>query len=79
MQKVFGLGFARILHVRTLERGFKTVKPQCFFFSALRRVLHLRMVTQCTMLDEFGLFVVLSDKVWNTALYLEVHDSNRVI
>ena len=31
--------------------------------SAMRRVLHLRMVTQCAMLEEFGIFLVLADKV----------------
>ena len=30
---------------------------------AMRRVLHLRMVTQCAMLEEFGIFLVLADKV----------------
>lgn len=30
---------------------------------ALRRVLHLRQVTQCAMLEEFGIFLVLADKV----------------
>lgn len=29
----------------------------------MRRVLHLRMVTQCAMLEEFGIFLVLADKV----------------
>jgi hypothetical protein len=29
---------------------------------ALRRVLHLKMVTQCAMLEEFGIFLVLADK-----------------
>ncbi|KAF5362320.1 hypothetical protein D9756_002193 [Leucocoprinus leucothites] len=29
---------------------------------SLRRVLHLRQVTQCAMLDEFGIFLVLADK-----------------
>ncbi|KAF9466185.1 CNH domain-containing protein [Collybia nuda] len=29
---------------------------------SMRRVLHLKMVTQCTMLDDFGLFLVLADK-----------------
>lgn len=28
----------------------------------MRRVLHLRNVTQCAMLEDFGLFLVLSDK-----------------
>ena len=27
------------------------------------RVLDLRMVTQCAMLEDFGLFIVLADKV----------------
>ena len=31
--------------------------------SAMRRVLHLKMVTQCAMLEEFGIFLVLADKV----------------
>ncbi|KAG9050431.1 hypothetical protein FS837_005504 [Tulasnella sp. UAMH 9824] len=29
---------------------------------ALRRVLHLKMVTQCAMLEDFGIFLVLADK-----------------
>lgn len=33
------------------------------FWSAIRRVLHLKMVTQCAMLEEFGIFLVLADKV----------------
>ncbi len=32
------------------------------FYSAMRRVLHLKLVTQCAMLEEFGLFLVLADK-----------------
>src|ERR1700722_3657763 len=30
---------------------------------AMRRVLHLKMVTQCAMLEQFGIFLVLADKV----------------
>lgn len=30
----------------------------------MRRVLHLKMVTQCAMLEDFGIFLVLADKVW---------------
>ncbi|KAF8075178.1 CNH domain-containing protein [Lyophyllum atratum] len=30
--------------------------------SSMRRVLHLKSVTQCTMLDDFGLFLVLANK-----------------
>ncbi|KAH9479303.1 Rho1 guanine nucleotide exchange factor 1 [Psilocybe cubensis] len=30
---------------------------------SLRRVLHLKMVTQCAILEDFGLFLVLADKV----------------
>lgn len=29
----------------------------------MRRVLHLKMVKQCAMLEEFGIFLVLADKV----------------
>lgn len=31
---------------------------------AMRRVLHLKMVTQCAMLEDFGMFLVLADKVF---------------
>lgn len=31
--------------------------------TAMRRVLHLKMVTQCAMLEDFGIFLVLADKV----------------
>lgn len=31
--------------------------------SSFRKVLHLRYVTQCAVLEEFGIFVVLADKV----------------
>jgi hypothetical protein len=30
---------------------------------AMRRVLHLKQVTQCAMLEDFGIFLVLADKV----------------
>lgn len=35
----------------------------------MRRVLHLKMVTQCAMLEDFGIFLVLADKVssWTLA------------
>jgi RHO1 GDP-GTP exchange protein 1/2 len=29
----------------------------------MRRVLDLKMVTQCAMLEQFGMFLVLADKV----------------
>ena len=32
--------------------------------TAMRRVLHLKMVTQCAMLEDFGIFLVLADKVY---------------
>jgi len=31
--------------------------------SAMRRILHLRMVSQCAVLEDFGIFLVLADKV----------------
>lgn len=34
----------------------------------MRRVLHLKMVTQCAMLEDFGIFLVLADKVGLQAL-----------
>jgi len=41
----------------------------------MRRVLHLRMVTQCAMLEEFGIFLVLADKV--RGLFLSVLSTFR--
>ena len=32
-------------------------------YSAIQPVLHLQMVTQCAMLEEYGIFLVLADKV----------------
>ena len=29
----------------------------------MKRVLHLKLVTQCAMLEDFGIFLVLADKV----------------
>ncbi|KAG6872317.1 hypothetical protein C0995_010920 [Termitomyces sp. Mi166 len=40
-----------------------TGKVTCSIPFTMRRVLHLKSVTQCTMLDDFGLFLVLADKV----------------
>jgi hypothetical protein len=37
---------------------------------SMRRVLHLKMVTQCAMLDDFGIFLVLADKVSHLAQLL---------
>ena len=37
---------------------------------AMRRVLHLKMVTQCAMLEEFGIFLVLADKVRSDYLHM---------
>lgn len=32
----------------------------------MRCVLYLKMVTQCAMLEDFGIFLVLADKVSST-------------
>jgi hypothetical protein len=39
----------------------------------MRRVLHLKMVTQCAMLEEFGIFLVLADKVRSLVFYAGLH------
>lgn len=45
----------------------------------MRRVLHLKMVAQCAMLEDFGIFLVLADKVrlifMRTAIQLMVWQS----
>ena len=39
----------------------------------MRRVLHLKMVTQCAMLEDFGIFLVLADKVRYAVVVLPSH------
>jgi hypothetical protein len=38
--------------------------PELTCHSAMRRVLYLKMVTQCAMLEDIGIFLVLADKVY---------------
>ena len=40
---------------------------------AMRRVLHLKMVKQCAMLEEFGIFLVLADKVRSFLSFLIIY------
>lgn len=49
---------------RNVRDAFALLSPSLTFCLAMRRVLHLKMVTQCAMLEEFGIFLVLADKVW---------------
>ena len=44
--------------------------------SAMRRVLHLKMVTQCAMLEDFGMFLVLADKA-SSSSHRGVTGNNR--
>lgn len=39
----------------------------------MRRVLHVKMVTQCAMLEDFGIFLVLADKVSSARYYSHLH------
>lgn len=52
-----------IPNVRCLWRSVGKGKTD-FVETAIRRVLHLKAVTQCAMLEDFGIFLVLADKVW---------------
>jgi hypothetical protein len=60
-QKVSGSGSAMILDVRCAFLSCCTVSES--LLAAMRRVLHVKMVTQCAMLEDFGIFLVLADKV----------------
>jgi hypothetical protein len=62
VRKVFGLDSDTIPNVSdaTVSKASKSYR---FVFIAIRRVLHLKMVTQCAMLEDFGIFLVLADKV----------------
>lgn len=44
----------------------------------MRRVLHLKMVTQCAMLEDFGIFLVLADKV-SLAVQLDTSGLNMML
>lgn len=60
VQKVSGLGSVMIPDVRI---ALLYVTLLLIRLAAMRRVLHLKMVTQCAMLEDFGIFLVLADKV----------------
>jgi hypothetical protein len=61
VRKVFGLGSATTPDVRIASLYVELLFIR---LAAMRRVLHLKMVTQCAMLDDFGIFLVLADKVY---------------
>lgn len=61
VRKVFGLGSVTIPDVRI---ALLYVEMLLIRLAAMRRVLHLKMVTQCAMLEDFGIFLVLADKVY---------------
>ena len=61
VRKVSGLGSATIPDVRIVLLYVN--KMLLIRLAAMRRVLHLKMVTQCAMLEDFGIFLVLADKV----------------
>jgi len=56
----FGLVFDMTLNVCLMETVSLVYVDM---LAAMRRVLLLKMVTQCAMLEEFGIFLVLADKV----------------
>jgi hypothetical protein len=60
VQKVSGLGSATIPDVRI---ALLYVKLFHIRLAAMRRMLHLKTVTQCGVLEDFGVFLVLADKV----------------
>ena len=67
VRKECGLGSGTIhgVCVHPLSLGFTLTSS---FRLAMRRVLHLRMVTQCALLEDFGIFLVLADKVGKITL-----------
>lgn len=60
-QRGCGLGSDTTLDVSLLADDYRGSNSS--FRPAMRRVLHLKMVTQCAMLEDFGMFLVLADKV----------------
>lgn len=66
VQKEFGLASDMTLSVRTCFN--LVIGTNICLKTAMRRVLHLKLVTQCAMLEDFGIFLVLADKVCQTRL-----------
>jgi hypothetical protein len=60
VRKVSGLGSATIQDVRIALLYVTSLLNR---LAAMRRVLHINMVIQCAMLEDFGIFLVLADKV----------------
>jgi hypothetical protein len=69
VQRAFGSAIAMIPDVRVQSclENFHSLVPHL----AMRRVLHLKMVTQCAMLEDFGIFLVLADKASCITYYLK--------
>jgi hypothetical protein len=65
VRKGFGLGSVMTHDVSACEGA--SFRMQLTLMKAMRRVLHLKMVTQCAMLEDFGIFLVLADKVGGNA------------
>ena len=63
--KVCGLDLDMIQSVSKILVRFSwfTMMNNIVPYLAIRQVLHLKMVTQCAMLENFGIFLVLADKV----------------
>ena len=60
--KVYGLDLDMIQNVSRCWSYFVGLMMNNIVIPAIRRVLHLKMVTQCAMLEDFGIFLVLADK-----------------
>ena len=61
--KVYGLDLDMIRSVSKCLSDILGLMMNNIVLPAIRRVLHLKMVTQCAMLEDFGIFLVLADKV----------------
>ena len=65
----FGLGTTTVLSVRLRSSHVRSSVTKGLgvgaSVTALRRVLYLKMVTQCAVLEELGIFFVLANKVWH--------------
>lgn len=53
-----------------------TLMPRSRFL-ALRQVLHVKAVTHCAVLEQFSLFLVLSNKVSDVSIHTPEQEANR--
>ncbi len=69
-----GSGTVTILNVRVVPQPCMPVCCSAASLTAMHHVSGLKMVTQCAMLEKFGIFLVLADKVKDSFCFIMRHE-----